>query len=65
MSTTSRSASTIPRATRFWEAAPRPIADRLTDFWRLGFTAFNVVVVGPERDQQIERLARQVVATMR
>ena len=37
------------------------VIKQLAAFTKLGFTGFNFVVVGPVRDVQIERLAREVV----
>jgi hypothetical protein len=34
-------------------------------FRRLGFDAFNVVAGGPDRAEQIERLAREVIPAVR
>jgi probable F420-dependent oxidoreductase len=41
------------------------LAERLLSFARLGFTAFNLCPVGPGEDEQIERLAREVVPAVR
>lgn len=44
---------------------PDAIADRLLGFVALGFRAFNLSVAGPGRDEQLERLAREVVPAVR
>jgi alkanesulfonate monooxygenase SsuD/methylene tetrahydromethanopterin reductase-like flavin-dependent oxidoreductase (luciferase family) len=41
------------------------IAARLIAFAGLGFTAFNLKVSGPDRDEQAERMAREVVPLVR
>jgi probable F420-dependent oxidoreductase len=41
------------------------LAERLIEFTRLGFSAFNFFVVGPGPDEQAERLAREVVPAVR
>jgi alkanesulfonate monooxygenase SsuD/methylene tetrahydromethanopterin reductase-like flavin-dependent oxidoreductase (luciferase family) len=41
------------------------IADRLLGFVMMGFTGFNLLPVGPGRDEQIERLGREVVPAVR
>ena len=62
------------RARRGWIRARQPstvsgtpdaVTDRLIDFVRLGFTAFNFQPIGPDRSEQIERLAREVVPAVR
>jgi len=44
---------------------PDAVADQLIGFVGLGFTAFNFQPVGPDRGEQIERLAREVVPAVR
>jgi alkanesulfonate monooxygenase SsuD/methylene tetrahydromethanopterin reductase-like flavin-dependent oxidoreductase (luciferase family) len=44
---------------------PDVIVDRLIDFRRMGFSAFNVVAGGPDRAEQIERLASEVLPAVR
>jgi alkanesulfonate monooxygenase SsuD/methylene tetrahydromethanopterin reductase-like flavin-dependent oxidoreductase (luciferase family) len=45
--------------------SPEQVADRLVALAGLGFTAFNLKVAGPDRDEQLERLAREVVPLVR
>ena len=54
-------------ATNEWTIAgsPQEVADRLVDFAGLGFTAFNLKVSGPDREEQAERVAREVVPLVR
>jgi hypothetical protein len=44
---------------------PEAVAERLIELAGQGFTAFNLKPVGPGRDEQIERLAREVVPAVR
>ncbi len=44
---------------------PGAVADRLAGFRALGFTAINVISVGPDRDEQVARLAEQVLPAVR
>ncbi|MBV9847269.1 MAG: LLM class flavin-dependent oxidoreductase, partial [Kutzneria sp.] len=37
------------------------IVRQLVDFQRMGFTAFNFIPAGPDREEQTERLAHEVV----
>lgn len=55
-------------------AGPRPdavvgsaaaVTARLGELARLGFTGFNFIAAGPDRDEQIERLAREVMPALR
>ena len=41
------------------------VAARLIEFAALGFTAFNLKVSGPDREEQAERVAREVVPLVR
>jgi alkanesulfonate monooxygenase SsuD/methylene tetrahydromethanopterin reductase-like flavin-dependent oxidoreductase (luciferase family) len=41
------------------------VVERLVSFTRLGFTAFNFQPQGPGRDEQIERLAAEVIPAVR
>lgn len=45
--------------------SPEALVERLVGFRRLGFDAFNVVAGGPDRAEQIERLAREVIPAVR
>jgi alkanesulfonate monooxygenase SsuD/methylene tetrahydromethanopterin reductase-like flavin-dependent oxidoreductase (luciferase family) len=45
--------------------SPEAVAEQLTAFTRLGFTAFNFQPTGPDRLEQIERLGREVVPALR
>jgi probable F420-dependent oxidoreductase len=45
--------------------APDAVLERLRSFAELGFTAMNFIPVGPGQDEQIERLAREVLPTLR
>jgi alkanesulfonate monooxygenase SsuD/methylene tetrahydromethanopterin reductase-like flavin-dependent oxidoreductase (luciferase family) len=44
---------------------PAALAERLIGFLGLGFTGFNFRLAGPDRDEQIERLAREVIPMVR
>ena len=44
---------------------PDAVSEQLIGFTRLGFTAFNFQPVGPDRAEQIERLANEVVPVVR
>lgn len=44
---------------------PDAVAEQLVGFLRLGFTAFNFIPYGPDRDQQAERLAKEVIPRVR
>jgi alkanesulfonate monooxygenase SsuD/methylene tetrahydromethanopterin reductase-like flavin-dependent oxidoreductase (luciferase family) len=41
------------------------ITERLISFARMGFTGFNFKPVGPDRDGQVERIAREVIPAIR
>ena len=45
--------------------APDAVTERLRSFAELGFTAMNFIPVGPGQDEQIERLAREVLPVLR
>jgi probable F420-dependent oxidoreductase len=45
--------------------APDAVTERLRSFAELGFTAMNFIPVGPGQDEQIQRLAREVLPTLR
>jgi alkanesulfonate monooxygenase SsuD/methylene tetrahydromethanopterin reductase-like flavin-dependent oxidoreductase (luciferase family) len=45
--------------------APDAVAERLVGFLRLGFTALNLIPVGPGEPEQVERLAREVLPALR
>jgi alkanesulfonate monooxygenase SsuD/methylene tetrahydromethanopterin reductase-like flavin-dependent oxidoreductase (luciferase family) len=45
--------------------SPGAIAERLIGFVRLGFTGFNFLVGGPDRDDQVQRLAEEVIPAVR
>jgi len=45
--------------------SPQKIADQLGGFTELGFTAMNFSPVGPEPERQVERLAQEVLPTLR
>jgi alkanesulfonate monooxygenase SsuD/methylene tetrahydromethanopterin reductase-like flavin-dependent oxidoreductase (luciferase family) len=45
--------------------APAAVTERLQAFVELGFTAMNFIPVGPGQEEQIERLAREVLPTLR
>jgi probable F420-dependent oxidoreductase len=45
--------------------APDTVTERLRSFAALGFTAMNFIPVGPGQDEQIERLAREVLPALR
>jgi probable F420-dependent oxidoreductase len=44
---------------------PDTVTEQLRSFAQLGFTAMNFIPVGPDQDQQIERLAREVLPALR
>jgi probable F420-dependent oxidoreductase len=44
---------------------PDAVAERLLGFLKLGFTAFSVIPAEPGADEQAERLAREVIPTVR
>jgi alkanesulfonate monooxygenase SsuD/methylene tetrahydromethanopterin reductase-like flavin-dependent oxidoreductase (luciferase family) len=41
------------------------LTDRLVSFTAMGFTAFNLCPAGPGEDEQVERLAREVIPAVR
>jgi alkanesulfonate monooxygenase SsuD/methylene tetrahydromethanopterin reductase-like flavin-dependent oxidoreductase (luciferase family) len=41
------------------------VAERLVEFTRMGFRAFNFLVEGPAPEEQAERLAREVIPVLR
>jgi alkanesulfonate monooxygenase SsuD/methylene tetrahydromethanopterin reductase-like flavin-dependent oxidoreductase (luciferase family) len=45
--------------------SPDALVERLIDFRRMGFSAFNVVGGGPDRAEQIERVAGEVMPAVR
>jgi alkanesulfonate monooxygenase SsuD/methylene tetrahydromethanopterin reductase-like flavin-dependent oxidoreductase (luciferase family) len=45
--------------------APGAVTDELIGFVKLGFTALNFQPIGPDRREQIERLAREVIPAVR
>jgi alkanesulfonate monooxygenase SsuD/methylene tetrahydromethanopterin reductase-like flavin-dependent oxidoreductase (luciferase family) len=45
--------------------SPDAVSEQLIGFTRLGFTAFNFQPAGPDRAEQIERLAKEVVPVVR
>jgi alkanesulfonate monooxygenase SsuD/methylene tetrahydromethanopterin reductase-like flavin-dependent oxidoreductase (luciferase family) len=45
--------------------SPDALVERLIEFRRLGFDGFNVVAGGPDRAEQTERLAREVMPAVR
>jgi probable F420-dependent oxidoreductase len=45
--------------------APDAVIERLRSLAELGFTAMNFIPVGPGQEEQIERLAREVLPTLR
>jgi alkanesulfonate monooxygenase SsuD/methylene tetrahydromethanopterin reductase-like flavin-dependent oxidoreductase (luciferase family) len=44
---------------------PEVMADRLLGLLRLGFSGLNFIAVGPETEEQVERLAREVIPAVR
>ncbi|MDP9341236.1 MAG: LLM class flavin-dependent oxidoreductase [Actinomycetota bacterium] len=44
---------------------PEAVAERLTGFLKLGFTAMNFCPAGPDQREQAERLAREVIPAVR
>lgn len=45
--------------------SPEAVAERIIGFLDLGFRAFNLIPVGPDRAGQVERLAEKVVPAVR
>jgi probable F420-dependent oxidoreductase len=45
--------------------SPDAVAERLQSFAEIGFTAFNFMPTGPGEDEQVERLAREVLPALR
>jgi alkanesulfonate monooxygenase SsuD/methylene tetrahydromethanopterin reductase-like flavin-dependent oxidoreductase (luciferase family) len=45
--------------------SPAAVVERLMSFTELGFTAMNFQPIGPGRDEQIERLATEVIPAVR
>jgi alkanesulfonate monooxygenase SsuD/methylene tetrahydromethanopterin reductase-like flavin-dependent oxidoreductase (luciferase family) len=45
--------------------SPDAVAERLLGFAKLGFTAMNFLPSGPAKDEQVERLAREVIPAVR
>jgi probable F420-dependent oxidoreductase len=44
--------------------SPDEIVERLSDFLALGFTGFNFQPAGPDRDEQVQRVAEQVIPAL-
>lgn len=44
---------------------PERVVERLLEFVDLGFTGMNFITVGPDEDEQRERLAREVLPWVR
>jgi probable F420-dependent oxidoreductase len=44
---------------------PDAVTERLLGFLELGFTALNLIPAGPGRDEQVERLGREVLPALR
>jgi alkanesulfonate monooxygenase SsuD/methylene tetrahydromethanopterin reductase-like flavin-dependent oxidoreductase (luciferase family) len=44
---------------------PEAVVERLLGFVSLGFTGFNLIPFGPAQDEQVERLAREVLPALR
>ena len=44
---------------------PQLVAERLAELADAGFSAFNFLVAGPDRDAQVERIAAEVVPALR
>jgi probable F420-dependent oxidoreductase len=45
--------------------SPVDVADRLVEFLEMGFTGFNLIIVGTDRAWQVERLGRDVLPVLR
>jgi alkanesulfonate monooxygenase SsuD/methylene tetrahydromethanopterin reductase-like flavin-dependent oxidoreductase (luciferase family) len=45
--------------------SPETVARQLSGFAKIGFQGFNFIAVGPDSDQQAERLAREVIPLVR
>ena len=44
---------------------PDAVAERLLEFARMGFSTLNLIVAGPGPDEQLERIAREVIPAVR
>ena len=44
---------------------PAEVAARLNDFRKMGFSAMNFMLSGPDTTEQAERLAREVIPELR
>jgi len=44
---------------------PDVVTERLIEFARMGFNALNLIVAGPGHDEQLERIAREVIPAVR
>lgn len=45
--------------------SPEAVVERLQGFLEMGFTAFNFIPAGPGRDEQVERIGREVIPRIR
>jgi alkanesulfonate monooxygenase SsuD/methylene tetrahydromethanopterin reductase-like flavin-dependent oxidoreductase (luciferase family) len=45
--------------------SPAAVIERLRGFLGLGFTALNFMPDGPDKDEQAERLAKEVIPALR
>jgi alkanesulfonate monooxygenase SsuD/methylene tetrahydromethanopterin reductase-like flavin-dependent oxidoreductase (luciferase family) len=45
--------------------APERVTERLLEFTRMGFQAFNFLVEGPAPEEQAERISREVIPVLR
>jgi alkanesulfonate monooxygenase SsuD/methylene tetrahydromethanopterin reductase-like flavin-dependent oxidoreductase (luciferase family) len=56
---------TEPPDVELISGSPAAIAERLIGFVRRGFTGFNFLLDGPGRDEQVHRLAEEVIPAVR
>jgi alkanesulfonate monooxygenase SsuD/methylene tetrahydromethanopterin reductase-like flavin-dependent oxidoreductase (luciferase family) len=56
---------TAPPEAELVSGPPAAVAERLIGFLRLGFTGFNFLVDGPDRNDQVARLAEEVIPAVR
>jgi alkanesulfonate monooxygenase SsuD/methylene tetrahydromethanopterin reductase-like flavin-dependent oxidoreductase (luciferase family) len=54
-----------PQESGVVSGSPQAIAERLAEFAELGFGGFNLIPSGPRQESQVERLAQEVIPTVR
>ena len=55
----------VPEDSAVVSGSPDEVASKLGDLVRIGFTGFNVALTGPDREEQRQRLAREVLPAVR